>query len=278
MSEPSEKISCEKPNDWESLNSSIQAQYSSLSKQLQKVAKLVMDDPQMAAYETLAILAAKADTQPSAFIRFAQSMGYDGFNELKTILRATGPSIGDQYRHRIEELGGGASWQGDAVLGRLIETSQAALQGLDTTDEAQISKIVERLYSADTVYIVGSKRAYPVASYLFYGMTHAGCRAQLVSGEGGMGQESLAHAGSNDLVFAVSYTPYSEQTRALVNWVRKNQVPVVSLTDSMVSPLVELSEEVLYVRDGEFEGFRSLAASMVLAQAVVLMLANYRND
>ena len=78
---------------------------------------------------------------------------------------------------------------------------------------------------------------------------------------------------SNDLLIAISYQPYSEETVAIVNAVRARGHTVLAISDSLVSPVAKPAQHVLQVRESEVRKFRSLSASMCLAQALVINFA-----
>ena len=48
---------------------------------------------------------------------------------------------------------------------------------------------------------------------------------------------------------------------------------ILSISDSLVSPIAKLASLVLHVRESEVRTFRSLAASICLAQALVIGFA-----
>ncbi|MGL5185665.1 MAG: MurR/RpiR family transcriptional regulator, partial [Plesiomonas shigelloides] len=69
------------------LQDQIRARYAELSKRLQQVAKYVIDNKNTVAMQTVAVIAKEADVPPSTLIRFANTFGFSGFNEMKQIFR-----------------------------------------------------------------------------------------------------------------------------------------------------------------------------------------------
>lgn len=79
--------------------------------------------------------------------------------------------------------------------------------------------------------------------------------------------------GPDDLLIAISFHPYSEETIAVVNAARASGGRVLAISDSLVSPVAKPAEQVLQIREAEVRKFRSLSASMCLAQALVINFA-----
>src|SRR3546814_10513757 len=68
--------------------------------------------------------------------------------------------------------------------------------------------------------------------------------------------------GSDDLLIAISYHPYAEETVHLVDAAVERGAHILSLSDSLLSPIAKSANLVLTVHESEVRGFRSLAASM----------------
>jgi DNA-binding MurR/RpiR family transcriptional regulator len=81
---------------------------------------------------------------------------------------------------------------------------------------------------------------------------------------------------SNGVLLAISFTPYATNTRDLVAICVDNQVSVVSITDSTLSPIAHSDALYLEVLEDEVAGFRGLSATMCLAQCLVVEAGKYR--
>src|SRR3546814_1380260 len=67
------------------------------------------------------------------------------------------------------------------------------------------------------------------------------------------------------LLIAVSYHPYAEETLQSVAAAVDSGCKVLAISDSLVSPVAKPATLVLQVREAEIRKFRSLSASMCLA-------------
>ncbi len=66
--------------------------------------------------------------------------------------------------------------------------------------------------------------------------------------------------------------PYAAETQTVVQRGKAVGCKVLLISDSRVSPLYQLADHTLLVREAELHAFRSLSASMSLVQALVLGL------
>lgn len=97
------------------LQQQIRDRYDSLSKRLQQVSRYVLDNTNSVAFDTVAVIAERADVPPSTLIRFANAFDFTGFNEMKQLFRM----------NLVEET---ASYSDRARLFREMESESAPPQ------------------------------------------------------------------------------------------------------------------------------------------------------
>ncbi|MBL8521764.1 MAG: MurR/RpiR family transcriptional regulator [Betaproteobacteria bacterium] len=268
------------PATAEELRHAILERHGSLSKRLQQIARYVLDEPNELAIETLSVIAERAGVQPSAIVRFAKEFGYPGASQMQRVFRdnllSGNAAIG--YGERVRHFNAGLSRRkggGHAeVLAEFIEGNSLALHNLaQTISEAQLAEAVDLIDKAETVFVAGFRRSFPVASYLAYSLQQVNKRTMFVDGVGGLGKLQAQTIGRKDVLIAVSYQPYAGETIEAAEQAAARGAKILSISDSLVSPISKLATVVLQVRESEVRSFRSLAASICLAQALVIDLA-----
>jgi DNA-binding MurR/RpiR family transcriptional regulator len=132
---------------------------------------------------------------------------------------------------------------------------------------------VRLIAEAESVYLVGLRRSFPVAAYLAYALRHADKRAYLVDGLAGMMVEQSSMLGPKDLLIATSFRPYAQQTADIVNDAHGRGARIIAISDSRLSPIARHADLCFEVKDAEFRKFRSLTASLCLAQTLVISYA-----
>ncbi len=228
------------------------------------------------AVSTVAELAAGADVPPSALMRFCQILGFSGFSDMQKLFRdAYAPGWPD-YSTRLRNLKEGGAGSPSALLAEFIEAGRLSLEALaNSADEAALAQAVHLLARADTLHVVGLRRAFPVATYLAYVFEKMEVPAMLHDGVGRLDHRFALRA--NDAVLAITFAPYSEETIALAQDARDRGLPVVALTDRLTSPLARSADAVLTVSEVDFGAFRSLSATIALAMTLAVAVGSARD-
>jgi DNA-binding MurR/RpiR family transcriptional regulator len=268
------------PRTAEDLRTVILERYDTFSGRLQQVARHVLDHPDDLALETLTVIADRAQVQPSAIVRFAKSLGFSGASPMQKLLRdgllAKHATLGYGERVRRFNSSVNRSEEGEAgaLLAEFVEGDTLALQNLrQTVSKADIDSAIKLINQAQTLYIMGFRRSFPVASYLAYSLQQVGKRVFFLDGVGGLARQQVRTIEENDLLIGISYHPYAEETVEVMEAVSMAGAKVLAISDSLVGPVAKASTLVLQVRDSDVRNFRSLAASLCLAQTLVVGLA-----
>jgi DNA-binding MurR/RpiR family transcriptional regulator len=266
----------DKATNWAQLQELIKLHYSSMSKRLQQVAAYTLENPKEVSFETIAVIAEKMDVPPSTLIRFASALNFSGFNELKNIIKEDMLEHTTNYSNRIRLMRNQDNWHSDQILPRFSKANRDSLRHLEeTTSDEDIHRAVEMMKQAKHIFLLGNGRAHTVATYLHYTLNHIDKKVFLISGNGGMFQEQMSNVERGDLLFAISYSPYSSNTCDLAAQAANRGVSVLSITDSPISPLANTSQLSFVVHEARVDAFRSLSSSLLLAQVLVIALADY---
>ena len=246
-----------------------------LPRRLRQCADYISANTDRIAVSTVAELAAGADVPPSALMRFCQILGFSGFSALQRLFRdAYSPGWPD-YSTRLKNLKDEGTGSPSALLAEFIEAGRLSLEALaKTADEAALAQSVGLLAAADTVHVVGLRRAFPVATYLAYVFEKMSVPAMLHDGVGKLDHRFALRPG--DALLAITFAPYSEETLALAQDAQSRGLPVVALTDRMTSPLVRLSSAVITVPEVDFGAFRSLSATIAMAISLAVAVGSAR--
>ncbi|MCQ4159097.1 MurR/RpiR family transcriptional regulator [Roseomonas sp. GC11] len=265
--------------DFRSLREMLAQRHDGLPRRLQQVARYALDHPDEMALGTVAEVAKGAGVQPSTLVRFAQSLGYGGFSELQQVFRTRLRDRWPDYDERLLGLRDAAQAEGGAaiLLNGFVEASITSLTRLrETVSAADLDKAADLLAGAETIYLLGQRRAFAVASYLGYALGKLGLRAVLLDNAGGMLPERANLARPGDALLVISFTPYTPGTVDTTAAIAQRGVPVVAITDSAFSPLVPLASAWLEVAEADSGAFRSLAASLAAVLTLAVLAAEKR--
>ncbi len=268
------------PRDFATLRALIAARTPSLPRRLTQVATYALDNPDEIAFGTAASVAQNSGVQPSTLVRFSQALGYAGFSDLQDVFRARLRDRVPSYEERLRQLRehGGASKSGLLLQGFADAAERSVADLRVKLDPAVLDKAVEILAGADTIYLVGLRRSFPITSYMAYAMGKLNVRNVLVDGIAGLGAEQIGFISPRDAVLAISFTPYASETVTLAHAARARNARVISITDSIFSPIASIADAWLEIAEADFEGFRSMAATMALAMTLTVAVAGRRGE
>src|SRR3546814_5543470 len=97
------------------------------------------------------------------------------------------------------------------------------------------------------VYCRVLRSSPPAAWQLHYILPLIGERTVLLDSSAGTGADAIGAATAQDTLLAVSVAPYTRQTVEIVQYANAQAVPVVAITDSLVSLLAKLAVETVVV-------------------------------
>lgn len=255
---------------YDELARAIAERYPELPKRLQGIARFALGNPDAMALSTVAEIARDAAVPPSAVIRFAKALGYRGFTDLQRIYRERLVARSATYRERIEALRRGGGEQGN-LYPQVVASALRELERLrDHGDQRVLAEATRLVTDASTVYLLAQRRAFPVAAYLAYGLMQLDVRAFLLDSTGGMLREQVALIRPDDVLVAASFRNYTEAVIAAATAARGQGASVIAITDAAVSPLARAANITIEIGDDPAVPFRTLAAPLCAAQALVM--------
>ena len=267
------------PRSFAALRQTLIDRQHKLPKRLAQVAAFTMANPDEIAFGTAASIAQRAQVQPSTLVRFAQALGYGGFSDLQSIfrerLRDRVPSYEERLRalrdHSDMALKAGILFEGFASA---AEQSIRVLR--DRLRPEVLDQAVSLLAPAETLYLIGQRRSFPITVYLNYALGKLGVKNVLIGSASGNDPETLSFATARDAAIAVSFTPYASATIDFAQRIAGSGTPLVVITDSPFSPLLPSATAWFEVVEEDFEGFRPMSATLALSMTLAVAIAERR--
>jgi DNA-binding MurR/RpiR family transcriptional regulator len=266
-----------RPDSYEELRAVLSSGTVRLPKRLRQVAIFLWQHPAAVALGTATSVAAEAQAPASALVRLAQRLGFSGFSELQDLFKshlAETRLAGAPARRRDGEENGTAR----LVEGFLTASAASLARVNQRLDIARLEQMAQALAAAEIIYLVGSKRAFAVANYVSLSLANLGVRNIALDNVGAAAFEMLRGATPRDALLAVSFTPYNSVTPELAAAAAQMGVPICALTDSAFSPLAPISRAYVEVVEESFSGFKSLSATLAVAMALALRIAELRGE
>ena len=267
------------PRSFEQLRDHIASRQADLPKRLAQAARFALAHPDEIALGTAASIAIAADVQPSTLVRLAHQLGYEGFSDFQSVFRDRLKSRASTYEERLRKIQNGASgdsYEADLLSGFLLAGRQSLDTLSETIDAAEFGRCVSVLAKADTIYLVARRRSYPLIAQMSYAMAKLKIKAVTVDSANDIDPEIVDLATPDDAAIACSFSPYAPTSVELANALGSNGVPLIALTDSALSPLAACATHWIEIFEQDYAGFRSLSASMAVAMALPVAIAERR--
>ena len=255
----------------ENLLSRMNTQYHKFSKGQKKLVSYITDNYDKAAFFTAAKLGETVGVSESTVVRFAIHLGYKGYPEFQKALE-------ELVRNKLNSI-----QRMEVTYGRVPQS-----EILDTVLRADIEKIkltmenidhnafelaVETILEAKSIYIVGIRSCAPLASFLgFYfnllfdnvHLMHTNSSSELF--------EQMIHISKDDVIIGISFPRYSMRTLKALEFANNRNAKVITLTDSIHSPMNLYSSCNLIARSDMASIVDSLVAPLSLINALVVAL------
>lgn len=256
----------------EDLLKAIEEKMPRFSKSQKLIAGFILEHYEKAAYMTALKLGNAVNVSESTVVRFAISMGYEGYPQLQRSLqshiknRLTSLQRMDVTRSRIGDENPVA-----VVLNQDVDKIRRTL---DTVDRASFEKAVSAIINAKRIYIQGAMSSGILASFMHYYLRLIFDKVTLV---GAVGKtelyQQMIHITRGDLLIAMSFPRYASGTIEACRFARECGAEIIAITDSESSPLTQYADVSLYAYSDMVSFVDSLVAPMSLINALFAMVS-----
>ncbi|MET4733249.1 DNA-binding MurR/RpiR family transcriptional regulator [Thalassospira sp. MBR-102] len=257
------------------LREKLISDYATLSPQMQKAARHILDHPNDVALRSMRALARAANVPPSTVTRLMAAIGVDTWQQFRDSYQNRLLDLPASYAHRARALQNSeADIHRDAHLLQSIAQAEIANIGQAFAPEMceRMKDACEHIARARQVFVVGRGAAYPAAYQFAYAYRLFNENGVLVDGHAGAFGDQLRGIGPRDVLIAVGARPYIRDTVRAVAFARKQHCPVIAVCDSDVAPIAVDAVAKLVVSDSSPSFFQSFTTSVSVMQALVALL------
>ena len=249
----------------------IDDKYNKMSKGHKAIARYIKEHYDQAVFMTAAKIGGELKVSESTVVRFASGLGYDGYpefqkkladwvkNKLNVVQR-----VGAKYGHSTQ------SEILDSVLNSDIEKISDTLHNIDS---AAFEAAVDVILQAKTIYLVGIRSCEPLAEFLsFYLNMVRGNVILLKTTSVSEMFEQMIRIDEKDAVIGISFPRYSMRTLKAMEFANDRNAKVISITDTVHSPMCLYSSCNLFARSDMVSIVDSLVAPLSVINALVVAL------
>ena len=258
-------------NNTNELLSKINEKYARLSKGQKLLAEYIAENYDKAVFLTAAKLGKTVGVSESTVVRFATQLGYDGYpgfqKALEELVRNKLNSI-----QRMEVAYGRIAQSEilETVLQSDIEKIKLTLAGIE---QGAFDLAVDTMLNAKRIYIVGIRSCAPLASFLGFYLNLIFDNVTLVNTNSASEIfEQLIRINEEDVIIGISFPRYSMRTLKALEFASNRKAKVITLTDSVHSPMNLYSSRNLIARSDMASIVDSLVAPLSVVNALVVAL------
>ena len=253
------------------LNKKMNELYKSMSKGQKLLTNYITDNYDKAVFLTAAKLGEVVGVSESTVVRFATHLGYKGYPEfqkaLEELVRTKLNSI-----QRMEVTYGRIS-QGEILTSVLQADIEKIKLTMGSMDQEAFEMAVDTILKAKRIYVIGIRSCAPLASFLSYYLQLICEDVTLVNTNSSSEIfEQLIRIGQDDVVIGISFPRYSMRTLKALEFANNRNAKVITLTDSVHSPMNLYSSCNLIARSDMASIVDSLVAPLSVINALVVAL------
>lgn len=261
----------------ENLLSVMRRRYDEMSRGQKALIRYISAHTDETAFMTAAQLGAEVGVSESTVVRFAGALGYDGFpafqKELAHLVRTKLSSI-----DRMDLAYGNAS-QSEIINSVLKSDIEKIADTISNVDVKAFESAVETILAARDIYVVGIRSCAPLAGFLSFYLNMMFGHVHLIS-TNSMTEvfEQMITVNEKDVVIGISFPRYSMRTLKAMEFANDRNAHVISITDSVHSPMNLYSSCNLLARSDNISIVDSLVAPLSLINSLVVALCMKRTD
>ncbi|MFU1477640.1 MurR/RpiR family transcriptional regulator [Roseovarius sp. C7] len=218
-----------------------------LSPRLRIVAKYIVDHPSDFGLDPIRETARKCGVSTYTLVRMARRMGFGGYEELRDPFRQSLVLSNvlverPDWLSELRDSGALGRVQADAAL----NTMAIVQRSLHQQSPAQMERVAAMLLEARHVYLTAVRASYALAYYFHYVGRMALPSLQLIPRHMNSAIDELNYASDQDVMIAITFTPYSRETIEACKFARAKGVKLIMLSDSdVISPEFSADETLI---------------------------------
>ena len=252
------------------LTSRINECYGSLSKGQKILATYITDNYDKAVFLTAAKMGQVVGVSESTVVRFATHLGYKGYPEFQKALE-------EMVRNKLNSIQRMEVTYGRISQSHILETvlqsdQEKIKDTLEHIDEHAFELAVDTIIKAKHIYIVGIRSCAPLAAFMafYFNLMFENVTLLQTNNSSELFEQMVRI--SKDVMIGISFPRYSMRTLKAMEFANNRNAKVITLTDSVHSPMNLYSSCNLIARSDMASIVDSLVAPLSVINALIVAL------
>lgn len=249
----------------------INNNYSNMSKGQKHLATYISDNYDKAVFLTAAKMGEVVGVSESTVVRFATSLGYKGYPEFQRALE-------EMVRNKLNSVQRMEVTYGRITQSKILDTvlhsdSDKIKSTLEKIDHSAFEAAVDTILSAKHIYIIGIRSCASLANFLAFYMNLMFDNVRLLTTSSSSELfEQMVRINEEDVIIGISFPRYSMRTLKALEFANNRNAKVITLTDSVHSPM-NLYSSCNLIADSDMASIvDSLVAPLSVINALIVAL------
>ncbi len=229
-----------------------------------RIAEAVLAEPTLLAFGTVSDLADRVGTSRPSIVRFATKLGFEGYTQLQQHVRS-------DLSHQLSRPSERIRRNDDKAVPARVAISDAIASVFDALQGDRLTELVAPVVRAEQVWILSGETSQAGAHALQSGlsMIRPGVRAL----EEHSYATELSDAAPGDAAVVFDFHRYRRQVSVATRALSDAGVTIVAITDSPLSPLVEMADTWCQIEVPPIGPFDSSVPVVLMCEMLVARVA-----
>jgi len=247
-----------------STNDLVAAVSSDLTPAERRIAEAVLAEPTLLAFGTVSDLANHVGTSRPTIVRFANTLGFEGYSQLQRHVR-------NDLSHQLARPSERIRHDRERALPARVAITNAIASVFAALEGERIVELTEPIVQAEKVWILSGETSQAGAHALHSGlsMIRSGVRSLEEHSYG----TDLSDANPGDTAVVFDFFRYRRQVTHMARVFADAGLTIVAITDSPLSPLAELADAWCEIEVPAVGPFDSSVPAVALAELLVARVA-----
>ncbi len=256
---------------YKEIKEKITSKFDSLPKNQRKAAEYFINNFDKIPFLNVHDLSQLTGMSVASIVRFAQSVGFQGFSELReAIAGSLQKEISNKQmfplfeKHKVKE-------------DLLTEVANLDIKNINDTlnlvERKTFDNVIDTILKSERVFTAGLGISFLLAEILAYQLTQVGVSSSVLQHSHTLFNEQILFMNPKDLLIVFSFPPYSKETIEAAEFAKKRKIDVIAVTNQPASPATFFTKANLIVKSENMLFTNSFAAISVLINAVATACA-----
>ncbi len=256
----------------------IESHFDNLTKREQQIASFLLSNHEQATFLNGSEIAKHVNVSEATVVRFAKSIGYKNFPELRRALQEifrVKVTPAARLQRKLIDLKSG---KGD-ILHQVVDMELQYLAEVPRSiASADFERAVKIILKGKRLFIFGSGPSRILAELVQIRFNRFALPNVLITETGRDMLDKLLLLRPDDAVLATGFYRDNRELCAMIEQARQSGCKIVLLTDSLGARYKDLVDVVLAARRGPVSTFHSLTVPMAIINALILAVAMDRSE